>query len=314
VCNNFKDRGVQCYGGAMFREVQEAVEAAFLRLPPPTPSIKPDAADYRAAAGGGGGGGARGHAGGRLGHVARGGSRGGHGGGRATLTSAAPSLGGSSPRSALRAGGASPPAPAASFIDRYYNHAGGCFHPDGRVAMADGSAKRVGDVAAGDVVAGGAVVVCVQVLPCSGGVMDLVRVGGKKGVLLTPWHPVRIGGVWRFPAELAPAVPCAVHEVIDFVLSAGHTVTINGVECVTLGHDFTDPVVSHPYFGSRAVVADLARMPGWREGRVVLSHSAIERDPRTHAVVGLRPTTDGTTPRVAGDGMGGAALVSLCVV
>lgn len=38
-CNNFKDPGVQHYGGDLFAELRDASEEQFLKLPPPTPSI-----------------------------------------------------------------------------------------------------------------------------------------------------------------------------------------------------------------------------------------------------------------------------------
>ena len=37
-CNNFKDPGVQLYGGAMFEQARDEADDAFLSLPPPAPS------------------------------------------------------------------------------------------------------------------------------------------------------------------------------------------------------------------------------------------------------------------------------------
>lgn len=39
-CNNFKDPGVQHYGGTLFSSSRDAVDDIFVKLPPPTPSIK----------------------------------------------------------------------------------------------------------------------------------------------------------------------------------------------------------------------------------------------------------------------------------
>jgi Mg-chelatase subunit ChlD len=49
-CNNFKDPSVQHYGGKVFKRLQDAGEAAFLKLPPPKPS-RPAVAMYGAAGG-----------------------------------------------------------------------------------------------------------------------------------------------------------------------------------------------------------------------------------------------------------------------
>ncbi|KAJ3041140.1 hypothetical protein HDV00_009855 [Rhizophlyctis rosea] len=38
ICNNFKDPGVQVYGGQLFKELQGTIEKVFLGLPPPKPS------------------------------------------------------------------------------------------------------------------------------------------------------------------------------------------------------------------------------------------------------------------------------------
>jgi len=38
-CNNFKDPGVQLYGGDLFRAQQDVIDEIFLQLPPPTPSV-----------------------------------------------------------------------------------------------------------------------------------------------------------------------------------------------------------------------------------------------------------------------------------
>lgn len=38
-CNNFKDPGVQSYGGTLFKRIRDAADEAFLKIPPPTPSV-----------------------------------------------------------------------------------------------------------------------------------------------------------------------------------------------------------------------------------------------------------------------------------
>ena len=38
LCHNFKDPGVQSYGGSLFRSLRDAAEKNFLQLPPPVPS------------------------------------------------------------------------------------------------------------------------------------------------------------------------------------------------------------------------------------------------------------------------------------
>lgn len=161
----------------------------------------------------------------------------------------------------------------------YHNAAGPCFAGDNRVAMASGELKMVRDLARGDMVQstnGPAEILCVIKTLCmkdgKRGIEDLVAF--PSGLRLTPYHPVRVEGKWAFPASLHPwqrDTPC--EAVFNFVLSQGHLMLIEGVECVTLGHGFTEEVVSHNYFGSQLVVQDLKLMAGWSSGMVVLDPS-----------------------------------------
>ena len=146
---------------------------------------------------------------------------------------------------------------------------GPCFYGECPVAMHDGSTKRVCDVRKGDVVQGGAAVVCV-VRTDTGSPVDMTRVGQ---LLVTAWHPIRdAGGSWAFPCTVAGAevVERACDAVYNFVLDKRHEVTIAETACVTLGHGFAGPVVSHPYFGTRRVVEDLEKAHGWSAGLVRL--------------------------------------------
>jgi hypothetical protein len=50
-CNNFKDPGVQLYGGPLFEMIRDIADAVFLKLPPPKPSVKKrDGSAYKAPA------------------------------------------------------------------------------------------------------------------------------------------------------------------------------------------------------------------------------------------------------------------------
>ena len=63
----------------------------------------------------------------------------------------------------------------------------------------------------------------------------------------------------------------------NLVLDRNHVPLVNGVGCVSLGHGIEhDPVARHAYWGA-AVLADLAALPGWADGRVLLAHA--ERAP-----------------------------------
>jgi len=91
------------------------------------------------------------------------------------------------------------------------------------------------------------------------------------GVLITPNHPVRLpSGDWATPCSLGVPQRRSCEFVYNAVLTNGHTLTVGGWECVTLGHDFTEQHVAHPYYGSQAIVEDLkcADSTSWAAGLV----------------------------------------------
>lgn len=234
-CTNFKDPGLQHYGGRLFQRLRDEIDDIFVRLPPPKPSVRATTHDptYR------------------------------------------------------------PPAS----MQAYHNSSNPCFHGDCAALLADGSTKPVARVAKGDLVAtgagddgggGSARVVCVVKTHCRSGRAQLVRLDGS-GLLVTPYHPVCVDGAWRFPCELGTALERPCDAVYSFVLEAGgHTMVIDGVRCVSLGHGIVaDPVVSHPYFGTPRVVEDLQQMHGWTAGLVEFETGCLVRHPETGLVCGF---------------------------
>jgi hypothetical protein len=215
VCTNFKDPGLQGYGGNLFKTLQNEVDTLFIKLPPPEPTVKKP--EYVA------------------------------------------------------------PASMAS----YYNYGGGCIAGHCMVTMADGSLKTVRSLRKGDLIKGsnGAVsaIRCVVVTPLTTPT-DMVHL--PSGLVITPYHPIMHNSTWVFPSTLSAVTKTHLTEFYNFLLEAGHSMTINGVECVTLGHNLKDnEVIAHEYLGTDKVVDDLKDMSGWQNGRVVVG--GFERDEKT---------------------------------
>jgi len=234
-CLNFKDPGMQHYGGDVFRDVRDVADDKFNELPAPVPSRPP----------------ARQHAPGGF-------------------------------------GGAAVPFNAAPISMAQFNNAcGGCF-ASGRVLLATGERREVSEIAKGDRLlaaapGGGAAVEVVvdRVVETRFGaeqLAELVDLG--DGVLATPWHPVfAADGTWKFPADIKPTVNLHVPAVYCFFLEEGSTFNIGGWEAVALGHELTGPVVSHPFFASRARIAKALDALPTTDGRVILrAGSCLERD------------------------------------
>jgi len=225
-CNNFKDPGIQNYGGTLFKDIRDTADEIFCKLPPPTPSI-----------------------------VARTTAR------------------------------AAPPAPVITSMAVLHNSSAPCFAGTCIVQMGDNSTKEVQQVVAGDFVstnlAGeGAKVLCVVKTEVREGKLNLVAFEG--GLLVTPYHPIKIKDEWVFPVDMAQVTAYSCDAVYSFVLETSHVMLINGIPCITLGHGFTDnKVLAHPYLGTNAVIEDLKAFEGWHSGMVVLKPENVVRSAAT---------------------------------
>jgi hypothetical protein len=113
------------------------------------------------------------------------------------------------------------------------------------------------------------------------GFRDYVNV---NGLLITPWHPIKYGlhgkaETWIFPGEYFSTYRLPSTSMITLVLENHHIMFINGVKCITLGHNFThDPKLSHPYYGTSKVIENLmANFPqDYANGRIVVNDSSIK--------------------------------------
>jgi len=226
MCNNFKDPGVQGYGGPLFQKIRDEVDEIFCKLPPPTPtSYTASSSNYT-------------------------------------------------------------PVSSMSVYNYSYNP---CFDGECLVKLSDETLKKVKDIKKDDVImsANGDTtkVQCVVKTNCRDNKAKLVDL---NGLLVTPWHPVRVDNVWHFPSDLGNALVRYCPAVYSFVLESEHIMIINNTECVTLGHSFKGPVVGHDYFGSERVINDLRNIDGWKNGIVELTTDSLIRDKETGLVCGIK--------------------------
>jgi len=99
------------------------------------------------------------------------------------------------------------------------------------------------------------------------------------------------GVEWILPCSLIPSPTTIVCEsVYSFALTEGHTIWINDVECVTLGHGFKEDIVRHVYYGSERVIEDLRIMDGEQKctGFIEIEPKWVMRNKRTGLVKGIR--------------------------
>ena len=160
-------------------------------------------------------------------------------------------------------------APQAPISMASYNDPhGGCVDSNCKIAMFDGTSKLLKDVQKFDIIKSidennkivGAKVLCVVETLIESGYRDYVNI---NGVLITPWHPIKIGlygktETWCFPGELFSTYSYPSSSMITLVLENHHIMIINGLKCITLGHNFTNhSKLIHPYYGTNKVIETL---------------------------------------------------------
>jgi uncharacterized protein YegL len=163
--------------------------------------------------------------------------------------------------------------PVETSVPETFFRGGGCVHEDALMIVVRNDVDvslPAKSVKAGDYVKtpdGISVIVCVGYKECDGGRASLAKVGDR--LLITPWHPVNVDGSWIHPTTLNEprVVPCKV--VYSFVLTPPHTsFYCDDVICASLGHGLDEPVVSHEYWGTSAVLQDMMRTSTYSHGIV----------------------------------------------
>ena len=166
-------------------------------------------------------------------------------------------------------------APIAS-MRAYYSASAPCFAA-GDVTLENGSKMPISQLQAGDVVKtreGSAKVRCIVETPCSSGMEELVELPG--GVVVTPWHPVRLQSEnrWTFPCFLAETKVMPCERVYSFVLDGDTSLIIGNYDGIALGHGIqNDKLLQHDFLGTDKVIHVLSTMHGWQNGRVYLAES-----------------------------------------
>jgi hypothetical protein len=115
--------------------------------------------------------------------------------------------------------------------------------------------------------------------------IEMVKFG--EGLMITKYHPIYFNNQWRFPIDVAPIVKKYISAYYNFVLDRQHSMVVNGIACITLGHGIQEKVANHSYFGSELIIRDLQKIRGWEKGLIQLPREAFKRSPSTHEVVGI---------------------------
>ena len=91
------------------------------------------------------------------------------------------------------------------------------------------------------------------------------------------YHPIEIKGKWVFPCECFNVEKKFIDSWFNLVLKNKHEIELNGIKAITLGHNRTEGILKHPYFGTKKVIEALMKYDTYKKGFISTSNLKIVR-------------------------------------
>jgi len=158
------------------------------------------------------------------------------------------------------------------FTNVFYNAYGGCFNGDAIVELKNGK-KKVKNLRKGDILSNGAIVECLV----ENKINKEENVVNINNVYFSLYHPIELNGEWVFPCEHFKVTRKFIDCWYNLVLKNKHEVILNGVKAITLGHNRTEGVLKHPYFGTNKVIKALMKYDTYKSGFISTSNLKVHR-------------------------------------
>ena len=158
---------------------------------------------------------------------------------------------------------------------------GGCFHNNCKITMADGRKIPIKNLKKGDSILSidennnfttANVVTIVETLITSK-LREMVHL--QNGLIITPWHPIKINNEWVFPNNIVSPITTFCESMLTLVLDKHHIGLINETPCIMLAHNFKESILAHSYYGTSKVIEDLKKNYGYTIGHVVFKDNEI---------------------------------------
>jgi len=173
-------------------------------------------------------------------------------------------------------------------MENYYRSDSVCFDGEGSVYMANNTTKLVKELKKDDEILTMnnkfAKIVCV----IKQNINSIVDVCYVNGMYITPYHPIYIYNRWFFPISHFKVEKKFIKTIYNIVLDNHHTILINFIPVITLGHDLKyNNVTRHEYFGSNKVLDDLKSFKGYENGLIECNKMEGIRDIKTNTIIKL---------------------------
>lgn len=192
-------------------------------------------------------------------------------------------------------------------MSHYVDNNSGCFASHCRIKLVNGSLiplnKLTGDelVFQGVGVDGAKIKYIVQT-EIEKGKKTMCKIGN---LIISEFHPISIFDAsntdnWIFPINIKTPKKYKMDCMYNIILESGYWVEIEGIRCVSLGHQLTEfnysnIILKHDYFGTLKVINDLedfsratCLMPTVPKIIRIFDYE-IQRDNQTNLVIGIKP-------------------------
>lgn len=146
--------------------------------------------------------------------------------------------------------------------------------------------KYAHNVKKGDTFNNSVVVCVIKTKFENGGLCDWGYDNNNKEYI-SMYHPIfcSSSNSWKFAKDICDVEMLNEEErnyigyMYNFVLSNTHKLGVNDILCATLGHNFKDDIVKHPFFGNREKFMNCIKyLPGYNAGVIILKESNYVTD------------------------------------
>ena len=159
-----------------------------------------------------------------------------------------------------------------SFSALCYDAYGGCFNGEALVELKNGK-KKVKNLRKGDILLNGDIVECLV----ENKINKVVNVVCINDVYFSLYHPIEVKGKWVFPCQHYKVQKKYIDSWYNLVLKNKHEIVLNGVKAITLGHNRTEGILKHPYFGTKKVIEALMKYDTYKSGFISTSNLKVHR-------------------------------------
>jgi len=195
-------------------------------------------------------------------------------------------------------------------MSHYVNNDSGCFAPQCKIKLVDGSLIPFKKLTGNELVfqgvgVDGAKIKYIVQTEIAEGKKSMCKIGN---LIISEYHPISIFDTsntsntdnWVFPINIKTSKEYKMNYMYNIVLESGYWVEIEGIRCVSLGHQLTEfnssnQILKHDYFGTLKVIDDLedfsratCLMPTVPKIIRIFDYE-IQRDNQTNLVIGIKP-------------------------